>query len=240
MNEDLWAGVEFKLAEAEFFLEQMGKVLVPPGPGTPGWHPAWAGQSMTRWQPDFYYYLDGFLGAARSVPDVIQKCFGWDKKSGAKWPQPLDADEKDRRREFQKEFTGLYTTYSALDLSRVRVGTFHWVGVPSVQTKARVFCGPEYTGRPGQLIPSAAPRQFPPGTDPALSALFGQPLPVEPSRQDFTLEIPQGNGTTQSSPLFLECKAYLEAARTLTKEAKEICDRVHGGAKLTAPPAAAS
>jgi hypothetical protein len=40
-----------------------------------GWHPSVAEHPTTQWQPDFYYYLDAFLEAARSVPDVIQKCF---------------------------------------------------------------------------------------------------------------------------------------------------------------------
>ena len=29
MFDELWAGVEFKLGEARFFLDRMGKVLVP-------------------------------------------------------------------------------------------------------------------------------------------------------------------------------------------------------------------
>jgi hypothetical protein len=70
VHEELWQGVEFKLAEAEFFLDRMGKVLLPPQFTDPTWHPA-NGFSVTKWQPDFYYYPDAFIGATRSVPDVI-------------------------------------------------------------------------------------------------------------------------------------------------------------------------
>lgn len=234
MHEELWQGIEFKLAEADFFLNQMGKVLRPPQLNNPTWHPAY-GLPMAQWQPDFYFYLDAFIGATRSVPDIIQKCFGWDKRSKEEWPQPPDAEEISRREKFQAEFTGLYLTFHRQPLSRVRVGTFHWRGVPSVQTKAKVFGGQEYTGKPGQFIPSAAPKQFPPGTDPAFLAIFSKPLPVEPSWQDFTLEIPRDDGTTESSPLFPACRAYLSSAQQLVDESKELCERLHRGSKLTPP-----
>ena len=234
MHEELWQGIELKLAEAHFFLDRMGKVLLPPQFNDPTWHPAY-GPSVAQWQPDLYFYLDAFIGATRSVPDVIQKCFGWDKRSKEEWPQPPDAEEIGRREKFQDEFTSLYVAFHRQPLSRVRVGTFHWLGVPLVQTKAKAFCGQEYTGKPGQLIPSAAPRQFPAGTDPALLAIFSKPLPVEPSWEDFTLEIPRDNGTTESNPLFPECQAYLNSAQQLVNESKELCERIHRKSKLTPP-----
>jgi hypothetical protein len=39
MYDELWVGIEFKLGEAQFFLEWMSKVLMPAHPSTPGWHP---------------------------------------------------------------------------------------------------------------------------------------------------------------------------------------------------------
>jgi hypothetical protein len=237
MHDELWAGIEFKLGEAQFFLEWMSKVLMPARLNTPGGHPSFAEHSPTQWQPDFYYYLDAFLEAARSVPDIIQKCFGEDKWSQAEWSQPLDVEETARRKGFQSEFTSHYVDFRRLLLSRVRVATFHWLGVPPVQTKARVWLGPEYTGGPLEFIPSAASRQLPPETDPAVGVIAGKPLPVEPSWQDFTLEIPQDDGNTQSTPLFEECRTYLQAAKELVEESKEICGRKHSGGKLTPPPA---
>ena len=70
------------------------------------------------------------------------------------------------------------------------MGTFHWLGLPPVQAKARVWLGQEYSGGPLEFIPSAASRQLPPETDPAVVVIAGKPLPVEPSWQDFTLERP--------------------------------------------------
>jgi len=237
MNEELWQGIEFKVEEGRFFLEQMSKVLVPLWLTDGTWHPAY-GVSAARWQPDFYFYLDAFIGATRSIPDVIQKCFGWDKYSEDEWPKPLDTDEIDRRNKFQAEFTNLYQGFRRQPISRLRIGTFHWSGVPSVQTKAKVLGGQEYTGKPGQLIPSSAPKQFPAGTDPAFIAIFGKPLPVEPSWEDFTLEIPSDDGTIESRPLFSECQAYLTLAERLVQKSKDICQRVHGELRLTPPPIA--
>jgi hypothetical protein len=233
MHEELWQGIQFKLAEAQFFLDQMGKVLVPPERSPLSSPRSWG--EPARWQPDFYFYLDAFLGAARSVPDVIQKCFGWDCRSKDKWPQPLDAEETDRRKKYQAEFTALYGAFLRQPLSGIRVGTFHWSGMPSVQTKAKGFGGQEYTGKPGEPIPSVAPRHFPPGTDPAFLAIFSTPLPVEPSWNLFTVEILQPDGTTKSDPLFPACRAYLSAAQQIVNDANGICERVHLRSKLTAP-----
>jgi hypothetical protein len=233
MYDELWIGVEFKLKEARFFLDRMGEVLVPHYQ-----HPAY-GPSVVKWQPDFYFYLDAFLGATRSVPDVIQKCFGLDPHSPKDWPQPLNAEESGRRKMFQDEFTGRYQAFSHQPLSRVRVGTFHWLGFPSVQTKAKGFFGQEYTGKPGNPIPSTAARPWPDGTDPTLVVLFSKPFPVDPSWKDFTLELPRDDGTTESKPLFSECEAYLDSARQLVQESRELCERIHGKAKLTSPLAVA-
>jgi len=238
MHDEKWAGVAFKLDEAQFFLERMSKVLAPTRLDTSRRHPANVIE-MTKWQPDFYYYLDAFVGAARSVPDVIQKCFGWDERSSGSWVQPLDKAEIERRKKFQKKFTTIYSAFHRETLSRVRTGLFHWLGVPPVHTRVRVRFGQEYTRGPLDLIPSAACREFPPEVAENVPVSAFQSLPVEPSWQEFTLEIPQPNAPPRSIPLFEECKRYKEAAKDLMSKAKEISDRVHGAEPLTAPPAIA-
>jgi hypothetical protein len=233
MHDQLWAGAEFKAAEAEYFLDRMGKVLLPRRLD-PSWHPAYHGDAGPCWQPDFYYYFDAFLGAARSVPDVIQKCFGDDRPKD--WSPPLGSEEVERRKRFQIEFEPLYRGFAALPLSRLRVETFHWSGVPTVQAKARTVSGREFTGGPLEVIPSAASREFPPGTDPGVVIVAGKPRAVEPRWQDFSLEIPQGDGTTRQAPLFEECRSYLVEAVGLVEAARGICGRAHGDLPLTAPP----
>ena len=78
MDEKLWAGAELKLQNAEFHLDMMGRSVQPPEQTAinvalqasgaiiaTGWHRAFA-------------YFDAFLSAARSVPEIIQCCFGVD------------------------------------------------------------------------------------------------------------------------------------------------------------------
>ena len=81
MREALWEGVELELWRSPVLPgvdgEDAGAEL---RLDTARHHPSF-GVPLTQWQPEFYYYLDAFLGAARSVPDIIQKCFGWDKLS---------------------------------------------------------------------------------------------------------------------------------------------------------------
>ena len=189
----------------------------------------------TKWQPDFYYYLDAFLGAARSVPDVIQKCFGMDPLSKGKWKQAPDSDEIDRRNTFQAEFTILHSAFRGETLSRVRTSVYHWHGVAPVQAKARTALGRDYTGGPLEPIPSTACKELPLETDSAIAAM-NKPLPVDPVWHDFNFEIPQADGTIRSIPLFDECRAYLRAAEKLVNEARELCVRIHDAGVLTPPP----
>jgi len=236
--ETLLSGVAFKIAEAQFFLDKMGKVLVPPRYEHPFAHPAWSGASICRWQPDFYFYLDAFVMSARSVPDVIQKCLGWDDKSKDEWDGPITDCEVSRRKAFKTKFQPHYSLFNRLPLSRCRVGTAHWLGVPSVETRARAFCGPEFTGSPLRSIPVAASREVPPGTDPAIAFLYGKSLPVEPSWSDFVLRIPKDDGTDQEFPLFDQCKSYVKSIEDLAREARRIGLTVHETNPLTSPPAA--
>jgi hypothetical protein len=191
------------------------------------------------WQPYFYFYLDAFIGATRSIPDIIQKCFGIDAHSAKDWPQPLTDEEKDRRKVFQDAFSPYYRTFHRQPLSRVRIGTFHWLGIPSVQTEAKGVDGRQYTGDPRTPILSAASREFPAGTDPTLVVLFSQPLPIEPSWEKFTLKIPQADETIAYLPLFPECEEYASAAHQLVQEARVLYEQRHKGAKLTSPLAVA-
>lgn len=69
-----WRGVDFKLAEARFFLSEMGKDLESPVTRYPQLAAiAATGANVAHpWQERFYYHLDAFLAAARSVPEIIQ------------------------------------------------------------------------------------------------------------------------------------------------------------------------
>ena len=81
MHEELWTAVEFKLEGAQLFLEEMGKDLLPPSithrESTAAILSAGAIVGHL-WQRKFYHHVDAFLAMARSIPDIIQSCFGID------------------------------------------------------------------------------------------------------------------------------------------------------------------
>jgi hypothetical protein len=234
MYDELWLGVEFKQREAQFFFAQMGDIIASAYLGDTTRHPS-HGNSTPRWQPDFYFYLDAFLGAARSIPDIIQKCFGWDNYSEDEWVEEPSVDEEFRRKKFREKIRDASDAFRRRPLSRVRVGTFHWRGLPSVEAIAEVFGGQGYSGTPSELIPSSAPRKFPEDIPSDLAAIFGKPHPVRPRWELFIVRIPHKDSTTETHPLFSECQAYLDSAQELIREAKGLCERVHQGSKLTMP-----
>jgi hypothetical protein len=187
------------------------------------------------WQAKFYYHLDAFLVATRAVPDIIQTCFGKDRVMGA-WLSTLDTNEKNRRRKFQQFFQPDYNNFRKLPLSLTRNVTVHRRGVPQAEVQVLGRYG-VYKGGPLASIPSAESRPIIAGNDPSLQwAATLPPQPVEPSANDFTFEIPQQNGPSQSIPLFTGCPQYLKEAEQLKIQAYALCQQKHGGNTLTMPP----
>ena len=78
MHENLWAGVGLKVELAGFFLRQMQAALDRPRGQRAAMLEAAGATVDIQWQPAFYANLDAFLVMARSVPEVINSCFGKD------------------------------------------------------------------------------------------------------------------------------------------------------------------
>jgi hypothetical protein len=111
MHEELWAGVDRKISNAGFFLEEMGRSLQPPRRAiTAGVIP----DMPLQWERSFYASLDAFLVTARSVPEVINCCFGKDTATSEmkKWFGALAAAERGRRNNFLKQYQGGYDHFS--------------------------------------------------------------------------------------------------------------------------------
>src|ERR1700730_8417137 len=107
MDEKLWAGVELKLLYAEFHFDMMGRSIQPPKQTSINVALQASGAIIgTGWQRSFYAYLDAFLSTGRSVPEIIQCCFGVDlgHREMKKWFNALTADEQVRRHDFKKAF----------------------------------------------------------------------------------------------------------------------------------------
>jgi hypothetical protein len=104
----------------------------------------------TGWQRSFYAYLDAFLSTARSVPEIIQCCFGIDcgHREMKEWFNKLPDDEKERRKHFRKDFKEHYESFRALRLSTVRNISEHRTGIaPATVTISGLF-GVSYIGGP--------------------------------------------------------------------------------------------
>jgi hypothetical protein len=78
MHEELWAGVDLKFEHAGFFLGKMQESLERPRGARVAMLEASGVIVDTQWQRAFYANLDAFLVMARSVPEVINSCFGKD------------------------------------------------------------------------------------------------------------------------------------------------------------------
>jgi hypothetical protein len=222
---DPWAGVDLKVRHAAFFLGEMSGSLQP--------RPMSLAQQSTgavidtAWQRSFYAYLDAFLAIARSIPEIINYCFGEDK---IKPIEGADQEEKTRRKAFSDQFELHHKKFREHPLSNERNISFHRAGYPSVEVTIAGRFGLEHIGSPVKPVPSAeSPRFGDPGNDPALQwAATQAPFPVQPMWSDFTID---------GKPLFVECRTYLTIAQQLADHARSISQRVHGSSSLTPPPA---
>lgn len=235
-----WPNIQFKLGEVDFFLGKMRQSVIP-ARDRPELQDYYASSISspgtivaTVWQPHLYYYFDAFLAATRSIPDIIQAWYGWDTRV---WQgQQLPPQERDRRKQFQKEFTSLYTQFSKHPLSRARNITVHRGGTPPVEVEVMGQWGVVYQGGPTQHIPSA---DIPPEVgrrDPTVPVGPGSIRLLEPAASDFLLRERCGDGSIQTYPLFSTCEDYKNAAYTLVGETQKLITRVHGDARLTPPP----
>jgi hypothetical protein len=80
MYEKLWAGVGRKISNARSSLGEMGRSLQHDRRAEARASAASVPVGMpTGWEESFYTALDAFLMTARSVPEVINCCFGEDR-----------------------------------------------------------------------------------------------------------------------------------------------------------------
>lgn len=225
MHEELWAGVELKLQNAEFHFRQMARSLESPERSATNVALEASGAIIdTGWQLSFYAHLDALLSAARSVAEIIKCCFGVDKHPAMNaWFDRLPAEERDRRCEFRKQLQTRYDGFCGLPLGIARNISEHRIGYPPVTVAISGWFGVTYTGGPAKRVPISETRQI---DDPNL-AWMDKPQPVRPNWDEFDID---GQG------LFTACRDYLDGAQDLMNEACRISGRVHGTKSLTPPP----
>jgi hypothetical protein len=84
----------------------------------------------------FYAEFDAFLAMARSVPELIQACFGMEETPSQHvrdWFDGLDSGEKLRRARFTTQFEPIYRAFWNLPLSNRRTSISHRAGGGGVQ-----------------------------------------------------------------------------------------------------------
>ena len=231
LPEELWVGVDLKAQHADFYLSEMGRSLQPPERTQMNVALMSSGVILdTRWQRSFYAYFDAFLAMARSIPEIINCCFGKDtrnKEMTAWFRRALEQDEQDRRQAFTREFeAGGYKDFRQHPLATARNISFHRAGyASSVEVTLTGLFGVTYVGSPIASIPTTETRSLPEG-DPHYWLMQPSPIPP-PMWSDFTFD---------GKPLFEECRSYLALAQRLIEQARSIVQSVHGRNGLSPPP----
>jgi len=227
MHEWLWAGADLKLRYGFFHLSRMELAIQPP---EPNWHNVAVEVTgailSSAWQQSVYADFDAFLMNVRSIPEILRCCFGVDRanKEMQDWFDKLPSDERNRRKDFNKQFKSSYDTFRALPLSSMRHNIEHRSGVAPVEVAIVGRFGVIHVGGPGRPIPISETRQI---DDPNL-AFLAKAQPVRPMASDFTVD---------GKPLFQSCRVYLGKGQTLIAEARSIASSVHGANSVSRPPA---
>jgi hypothetical protein len=221
MDEKLWAGVGLKVEHAMFHYQRMVQSLEPPDQTYAAQEAAGAIVD-TGWQRSLYAHFDAFLSATRSLAEIVKCCFGFDDHRTMKdWFDLLPAEEKDRRRQFWKQFQVHYARFCGSPLGAARRVSEHRIGYPPVTVTISGMFGVTYTGGPASRVPISETRQHiePP--------FMSRPIPVRPNWADFDIE---------GQNLFRACEDHLNSASALMTEARRIAEQVHGTHSLTHPP----
>jgi hypothetical protein len=227
-HQEPWEGIALKLESASFHLDGMDKALQPPETTAYTVILESSGALIGgNWHRAFYAHLDAFLSAARSVPELIQCCFGVDDgpKIMKNWFGALHTDEQKRRREFADKFKVDYEAFRTLPLGTARHISEHRTGVLPVTVTVTGRFGISYSGGPIKPIPMSEMRELPPESN--MPPGMAKPLPVRPMWTDFDID---------GKPLFETCRDYLGRARALVDQARALAQEVHGATKLTQPP----
>jgi hypothetical protein len=223
-QETLWAGPSFKLESALFHYTKMVQACTPPELDAHTAAMLAAGAIVdTGWQRYLYPHFDAFLVALRSVPEIIQCCFGKDvqNKKMKQWWDGLPPDEQARRIAFSSQYDSAYQAFRTLPLSECRHVSQHRTGLPDVEVSIRGSWGVMYVGGPAKAVPISETPELP-------LPFMAKPRALQPHHGDFSI---------RGQPLFPECLNYLNSTSALVTAARAIAAGVHGAQPLTVPPA---
>jgi hypothetical protein len=187
--------------------------------------------SGPRWRAKLSSRVSAFLADCRSIPAIIQFCFGEDPKSDKRWLSNLPSGEKQDRHQFQQSFRRLYVGFSKLPLSRARVDTVPRQGFADIWVKV----GKSHI--PLQELADTENKLLLFGPNPA--SQWAASLPARPTRylpDDFFFKTVGG----RYKLLFPECQSHLRRAHELLEEARQLYEwrnhmRKSGSTYVTEP-----
>jgi hypothetical protein len=206
-QEALWTGIDLKQDHACFHLEQMSAALRAPDTTGAVLFKRRRGEGH-EWHRPFYAHLDAFLSAARSIPELIQCCFGHDlDRRMGDWFSKLSDGEQGRRKLFRERFKDSHVAFRRLPLENARHISEHRIGFPPATVTTFGLLGVPYEGSPITRVPTSETRAVP---EPYSS--YARPVAVDPPhRSDFQI-----NG----EPLFEICQQYVVQSRKLIDGAR--------------------
>ncbi len=234
-----WEGVIFKLEMARFYIGEMNQDL----------HPAveeqWFDYNQlrrtspptNRWAPKFFYHLDAFLAATRSVDFVITSTFGKDKKL-KEWIATLSTSEQKKREEFHSKYQGKAGPFRKYFLTHLRDVSVHRSGTPFSEVATIGLYGVVYRGGPTKQIPTYEQPQLSTPADPnhpPRKWRDPQITAIQPRPDEFVFHETLPNGENCDHPLFPSCEDYLRSANRLVDDARKLGVQVHT-TPVTPPP----
>ncbi len=228
MHDDYWAGVESALSGAARHLIEAARSLQPPE--RTGWSVALESDGTTivwkPWEEPFYGNVRSLLQQARSVPFVIESCFGCDigLKELKVWFKDLSPDEQTRRRDFSEQFKSHRNQFREHNLTKAANIMVHRRGFAPIEGVVIGPSGKRYPASPTAPVPIAESPSI--GEDAPPGTRIQSAIPVWPREDQFTID---------GKSLFPELQAYLQLAHQLRDKARDIC-HVHDGKHLTPPP----
>jgi hypothetical protein len=114
------------------------------------------------WQGMIWQLVSRFLAEVRSVPPIIEACFGKDLKSREMknwWNDDLTLDEQQRRETFSDQFRADRKVIDDHALTTERNVAEHRLGIPEIEGKVVGPFGAVHTATPTNRIPDAECRR---------------------------------------------------------------------------------
>jgi hypothetical protein len=236
----LWDGAKFKLDMAHFYLDEMRRDLIPATVelGFSYNQQRRTSPPMNRWDPKFYYHLDAFLAATRSVDLVITTTFGIDKLLKKRWTDNLKTLERTKRKSFQDSYDLIAVPFRTHLLTHIRNVSIHRSGTPSVEVAVLGRYGTLHRGGPTQNLSTfEEPQQLTVADPNHPPPIWMNPMKraIEPGPDDFVVREVLPDSSPHDYPLFPKCTEYLQSASELVDEAKILAEQVHTQ-PVTPPP----